>query len=312
MWLKLTDRLAGMGGGPSGSGHMLGSCRYRIIAAALAAAVVILFAPAGAYAAPPKITSAPVIRGTAQVAGTLTASAVWTGQPEPTAAWQWLRCASAGENCAPIATATTDRYVPTTADVGSVLRVNLTVSSPPGSDQARSAPTAVVTAAPAPTATPTPTASPVPPAPTPAPPVSFEATPVPTPTPTPPATSLPASPPSGPRLLRPVPVIRIKGVLTASGARITLLTVRAPSGARLVVLCRGRDCPVRRYAPRRPVRRLSRFERSLRAGTRIEVMVLKAGYVGKRTVIVIRRGAAPRRTDGCASAAERRVRCPSP
>src|SRR6478736_6016749 len=93
MWLKLADRLAGMGGGPSGSAHMLGSCRYRIVAAALAAAVVILVAPAGANAAPPKITSAPVIRGTAQVAGTLTASAVWTGQPEPTAAWQWLRCA---------------------------------------------------------------------------------------------------------------------------------------------------------------------------------------------------------------------------
>ena len=249
MWLKLTDRLARMGGGPSGSAHMLGSCRYRIVAAALAAAVVILVAPAGAYAAPPKITSAPVIRGTAQVAGTLTASAVWTGQPEPTAAWQWLRCASAGESCAPIATATTDRYTPTTADVGSVLRVNLDRQQPaglrpgalradggrdrgPGADgDARADRLAGAHCA---TGRVRGDAG-----------ANADAA----------ACDEPSREPAvGSRLLRPVPLIRIKGVLTASGARITLLTVRAraargssSSAAGAIARCAGTR-PVARSA----------------------------------------------------------------
>src|SRR6478609_4329953 len=44
---------------------MLGPCRSRIVIAAVATAVIALVAPVGAHAAPPKITSAPVIRGTA-------------------------------------------------------------------------------------------------------------------------------------------------------------------------------------------------------------------------------------------------------
>ncbi len=279
------------------------------LATAFTSSVLALIAPAGALAAPAKIASAPVIAGTPQVGSTLTASARWTGQPTPTVAWQWLRCARSGENCAPIAAATTDRYTAAAADVGSVLRVDLTVSNAPGSDQARSAPTGAVIAAP----TPTPTATPVPmagPAPTPVPTVTFEATPPPAPPP-PPAIA-PVRPPAGPKVLRPAPVIRVKGVLTARGARITLLSVRAPTGVRIVVRCSGADCPARRYTTRRPVTRLRRFERPLRAGTKLEVMVLKAGYAGKRTVLVIRRGAAPRRTDGCVdSGTQRRIACPS-
>ena len=36
-------------------------------------------------------------------------------------------------------------------------------------------------------------------------------------------------------MLKPFPIVRIKGVLTARGARVTLLTVRAPRGARLAL-----------------------------------------------------------------------------
>jgi hypothetical protein len=101
--------------------------------------------------------------------------------------------------------------------------------------------------------------------------------------------------------------VRIKGVLTARGARVTLLSVRAPRGVRITVLCRGRDCPVRRYRARR--HRLRRFERDLRAGTRLEIRVTKRGYIGKRTVIMIRRRHAPLRSDRCLKPSGRVLSC---
>src|SRR4051794_3647414 len=99
--------------------------------AALIVLGVVLGAPAGAWAAKAEITSPPVIRGTAQVGQTLTVSATWTGKPEPTATWQWLRCSRAGDNCAPIVGAKSDRYSAVAADAGAVLRVDLTVTNPP-------------------------------------------------------------------------------------------------------------------------------------------------------------------------------------
>ena len=113
-----------------------------------------------------------------------------------------------------------------------------------------------------------------------------------------------------PPLLDPFPLVRIKGRLTLTGARVTLLAVRAPRGGRIAVACRGRDCPLRRFSEASGVRRLRRFERSLRAGTRLQITVTKPGYVGKVTVIVIRRHAAPWRSDRCLEpGATRTVRC---
>jgi hypothetical protein len=270
-------------------------------------AALALLAPATAHAAAPEITSGPAITGAAQTGSRLTAAATWTGKPEPTATWQWLRCAPASGSCAAIDRATTSSYQVTEADLGSVLRVLLTVTSPPGSDEARSNATAVVTApasAPAPEATPAPTPTVEPEPSAPPPPITFETAPA-APA-TPPAVSAPAAR----RALRPFPVVRVKGVLTARGARITLLSVRAPKGVRVIVRCRGRDCPLRRYAPQRAVRRLKRFERALRGGTRLDIKLVKPGYIGKRTLLVIRRGAAPLRTDGCVdSATLRSTRC---
>ena len=37
-------------------------------------------------------------------------------------------------------------------------------------------------------------------------------------------------------------------MLTRTGARITLLTVRAPKGARITLRCRGTSCPAKRWA----------------------------------------------------------------
>ena len=112
--------------------------------------------------------------------------------------------------------------------------------------------------------------------------------------------------------LRPFPVVRIKGVLTARGARVTLLSVRAPRGSSVTVTCRGSDCPSRRYTSPAATGRLRPFERELGAGTRLEVRVTKAGFIGKSTVFVIRRQAAPKRTDRCLPpGAKRAVRCPA-
>jgi hypothetical protein len=303
-------------------GRLTHATRSSVVCA-IAAAALALVVPAGARAAvAPTITSGPTISRTPQVGSTLTASATWSGDPEPVATWRWLRCTKTPDNCSVIVGATTDAYRPTSEDIGAMLRVRLTVRNSSGSDQARSDPTAVVTPAPtpAPTATPTPTATPAP-----------TATPTPTATATPSPTATPAvgfdvapalpSPTQSPspvrsgrtelRLLEPFPLIRIKGRLTARGARVTLLSIRAPRGVRIIVSCRGRDCPVRRFAARRAVHRLRAFERELRAGTRLEITVIKAGFIGKRTVFVVRRGAAPSRSDRCVnSGTQRDMRCP--
>jgi hypothetical protein len=286
-------------------------------------ALAALLAPASARAlSVPEILTGPTVSGTAQVRSTLTATATWRGDPAPTPAWSWQRCPRATGSCSAIAGATAATYVPTVADIGSVLRVRLRVSNRDGTDEERSGPTAAVVAAPVPTPTPTPTATPAPtatpeptatatPSPTPTP----EATPVPAPAPAVPApvptpTPRPAAAP--PTLLRPFPVVRIKGVLTGGGARVTLLSVRAPRGSRVTVACEGRDCPVPAFTARGSTVRLRRFERGLRAGTRLEVRVTKRGFIGKSTVIVIRRQAPPKRTDRCLPpGGTRSVRCPA-
>src|SRR3954469_23262411 len=236
----------------------------------LVAAAWMLFLPTWVGAATlPKITAAPVISGSPQVGVESVATATWTGDPPLTVVWTWFRCEKAKGPCSTISGVNADRYRPTVADIGSHLRVSVTVSNAAGSKEARSAvPAAVVAAAPTPAATPTPTPTPTPdPAPT--------GTPVPQPAFDRPAVAVPPPPAvtpvtvpkaSAPRMLRPFPVVRIRGALTADGARVSLLSVRGPKGARVTVVCRGRDCPVRRFGPVDVVRRLHRFERKLRAG----------------------------------------------
>ena len=123
----------------------------------------------------------------------------------------------------------------------------------------------------------------------------------------PPAESPPPvqSPPpvaSSLELMSPFPVVRLAGRLTRRGARITTLSVRAPRGALILVRCRPRGC-VRRWIKLgrgilRPVRFLD-FERSLRAGRIIEVLVGRIDVVGKFTRFRIRRGRPPARRDLC-------------
>jgi hypothetical protein len=112
---------------------------------------------------------------------------------------------------------------------------------------------------------------------------------------------LPSS--TGPQqVLAPFPVVRLRGRISRTSARITLLTVTAPSGSKVSIYCAGRSCPRKRVAvtASRKAVRVRRFERRLRAGTVLRIYVTKSGFVGKYTRFQIRRGRSPLRTDLCA------------
>jgi F5/8 type C domain len=132
---------------------------------------------------------------------------------------------------------------------------------------------------------------------------------------TPPAAS-PFAPATGPAvvsgLMRPFPVVRIKGRVTATGARIDLLSVTAPRDATIRVRCRGRSCPARVRKRVGGRARITELHRALAAGTVVTVRVTRPENYGKYTRFVIRRGRPPARTDRCVRGSARRpVRCPA-
>lgn len=94
----------------------------------------------------PTNSAAPTISGTPQVGQTLTASTgTWNSSTTPSYSYQWQRCDSAGNNCAPISGATAQTYVVQSGDVNSTLRVAVTATNASGKGTATSAQTAVVT-----------------------------------------------------------------------------------------------------------------------------------------------------------------------
>lgn len=121
-------------------------------------------------------------------------------------------------------------------------------------------------------------------------------------------------------LMRPFPVVRIAGTETASGVKLRLLKVQQlPAGARITLRCRGRGCPIK--SVRRPAVstkrgvapvEFRRFERSLRFGVTLEILVSKPGEIGKYTRFAIRRGKLPERIDMCLDqAGVKPLPCPS-
>jgi PKD repeat protein len=105
-------------------------------------------------------------------------------------------------------------------------------------------------------------------------------------------------------MLSPFPIVRIRGVILRGSARLSLLSVKAPTGARVKVICHGRGCPkkksiVLRVASGKSAVRVRSLERRLRAGTVIEVFVTAPGRIGKYARITIRSNAAPTRRDLC-------------
>jgi hypothetical protein len=114
------------------------------------------------------------------------------------------------------------------------------------------------------------------------------------------------------RLVQPFPVVRIAGTQYRRGVRISLLSVQAPVGARIGVLCRGPGCPVKSKAQQRlsatraasknggmALIEFRRFERALQAGAFLEIRVSVPGQIGKYTRFAVRRGKLPTRFDSC-------------
>jgi hypothetical protein len=107
--------------------------------------------------------------------------------------------------------------------------------------------------------------------------------------------------------------VTIAGSRGSKGSRISLVYVRAPSGARVTVRCRGRGCKTRSQSVRGARRRLRfrKFERKLSAGAKLSVTVTKRGYIGRYISFKIRRRRAPLRSDLCLKeGATRPTRCP--
>ena len=308
-------------------------------AAGLAASLALVLLVGGSADAQstPQVNQAGTINGSPIRVGTrLTASGgSWSGPSGTTARWEWFACppnARSWTDCFTRALYQSS-YTIQSGDVGRYIALNLYAyrgqpQNPGTSGRAERFTVTSTTVAPAATA-PTPTPTPRPTAtPTPVPTVEPTPTPTPTPAPTPdPSFEVPATPvpTSGEvlqetsrhrRVIRPFPVVRMRGTLTGNGAKISLFTVRAPRTAKITVRCRGKSCPSSRWSRTHTQRkskltRMGRFERGLRAGVVITVSVTRGGYVGKRTTFVIRRGAAPRRLDRCLSAKGRITKCPA-
>jgi hypothetical protein len=115
-------------------------------------AVLVVLVPTGSAREQtvPANTVAPTVAGIASLGQTLTASpGTWTGTPDPTFTYQWVRCpasggAADGSDCAVIGGASTTAYVIASGDVGSRLRVRVTGSNTDGSVTVASNATEVV------------------------------------------------------------------------------------------------------------------------------------------------------------------------
>ena len=115
------------------------------------------------------------------------------------------------------------------------------------------------------------------------------------------------------RLMRPLPVVRIAGYVVPNGARVRILSVRAPRGVSVRVRCTGAGCPTGAVARTSATRllRFRQFERRLNAGIRLELFIRKAGFIGKYTRFKIRAGDPPARVDRCLFPGRARPRrCP--
>jgi hypothetical protein len=265
--------------------------------------VAVLLPPATATALDdgPKVA----ISGTPRVGAVLDAVARFDDDDYATATYAWQACTGkAASSCTAIAGATASRYVPTDLDIGQRIQVRLTVREDDDDDDdakvvssALTAPVAAAPAAPGGSNSPPPGPAAPPPAAS-----SGALPPAGATTPSLAGSSPPRSvrgPPRRPRRMHPAPIVRIAGFVTQTGATITRLSVRAPRGATIAVRCTGPGCPQRKLVRATAETRLGEFERHLRAGVRLEIRVTRRNYVGKYTLIRVRRGKPPVRIDRC-------------
>lgn len=123
-------------------------------------------------------------------------------------------------------------------------------------------------------------------------------------------------------LMQPFPVVHMAGSYSSRGAKISVLSVLAPVGARVVITCHGSHCPAKSLAfvaaagaknkSGTVLITFRRFERSLRAGVVLEIWVSAHGEIGKFTRFTIHRGKSPSRADECLNpAGTTPIVCPS-
>ncbi len=97
----------------------------------------------------PASQSSPTISGSAIVGSKLTGSpGSWVGSGPITFTYQWLRCGSDGDGCAPISGRTSKTYTVVQADLGRTLRLKVVARNSVGSADAYSTATDVVQANP--------------------------------------------------------------------------------------------------------------------------------------------------------------------
>lgn len=98
-------------------------------------------------------------------------------------------------------------------------------------------------------------------------------------------------------------VVRIRGAAGGKRVRVERLSVQAPSGSTIRVRCSGRGCPSRETTSlarsARSAVRFPRFERSLRVGIVIRILVTRSGRIGKYTRFALVANRPPLRADSC-------------
>jgi hypothetical protein len=131
-------------------GHTLGLAVSATDSSGTATAYAGLIGPVAALGAPVVSTGQPTLAGTPAQGQTLTVSPGGWNLTPTAVAYQWDRCNANSRLCSPIAGATASSYVPTAADLGSVLTVTVQASVGTATQVAFSTSTRPITAAPGP------------------------------------------------------------------------------------------------------------------------------------------------------------------
>jgi hypothetical protein len=138
--------------GATGRNHRLGRSdvgfrmRVRVTATNAEGSRVAASIPTSTVGGPPQNTAPPWPRGSTVVGQVMTADpGTWTGAAPMRFAYRWLRCNSAGGECASIAGGTSRSYRVSQSDVGRKLRFNVTARNSLGSLTVISTESAVVT-----------------------------------------------------------------------------------------------------------------------------------------------------------------------
>jgi hypothetical protein len=103
------------------------------------------------------------------------------------------------------------------------------------------------------------------------------------------------------------------GVARSFARLRTLVVHNAPAGARIVLTCKGRGCPIKKARRRTVTRELQRItltrgfrKARLRPGARLRLTITAAETIGRTYTFVVKRGAPPTRTIVCRAPGERK------